>query len=228
MGELAVLHAGVAAPFDSVVGRQLAGALRLQEHDGLAQRVLVVERHGGAGGGLDGAGDHHQQRRQDRQRHGADAAARRSALVLHAAAKRAWENVEVGSGGGWPRREGEGEGKKLKGGDRMRLRLGGGKKEGCKVFGPEWLRFQAGQGEVLLWSFRFSCLSLHVLDGESNRVLLTFPFPRHLKSHSSSLSRRRYGFSSSNVIGFLTTQHVKTHQKFDGMQLGPERNYLQQ
>jgi hypothetical protein len=49
-------------------------------------------------------------------------------------ARRAWV-CRMGGGSG-------GRGKLAKRGG-VRLRLGG-----CEVFGPEWLRFQAGQGEV--------------------------------------------------------------------------------
>lgn len=40
----AVPEAGVAAPRHAVAGRQLAGALALEEDDGLGERVGVVER----------------------------------------------------------------------------------------------------------------------------------------------------------------------------------------
>ena len=44
----AVLEAGVAAPRHAVARRQLAGALALEEDDGLGERVGVVERRGEA------------------------------------------------------------------------------------------------------------------------------------------------------------------------------------
>jgi hypothetical protein len=44
----AVPEARVAAPRHAVAGRQLAGALALEEDDGLGQRVGVVERRGEA------------------------------------------------------------------------------------------------------------------------------------------------------------------------------------
>ena len=142
MGELAVVHAGVAAPLDAVVGRQLPGPLRLQENDRLGERVLVVERGGGAG---DVAGE---DERHENQRDGTDAAARRGVLLLHGAGVR----VEV-EAVAWVCRMGGGRGKggKLNGGG-VRLRLGG-----CEVVGPEWLRFQAGQAEVSSGVVNFSC-----------------------------------------------------------------------
>lgn len=62
IGELAVLQAGVAAPLDAVVGRELAGALRLEEDDGLGEGVLVVEPATGGERRLQGVAGEHQRR----------------------------------------------------------------------------------------------------------------------------------------------------------------------
>ena len=61
IGELAVFEAGVAAPLDAVVGRQLPGALRLEEYDGLAEGIVVVEPAGGQRR-LQGVAGEHQRR----------------------------------------------------------------------------------------------------------------------------------------------------------------------
>lgn len=62
IAELAVVEAGVASPLDAVVGRQLPGALRLEEYDGLAEGVLVVEASAGSHRRVQGVAGQHQRR----------------------------------------------------------------------------------------------------------------------------------------------------------------------
>ena len=121
IGELAVFEAGVAAPLDAVVGRQLPGALRLEEYDGLGEGVVVVEPAGGQRRLQGVAGEHQRREGQgDVCAHGA---------VLECAHGERRERP--GAAGIWEHQLG-GEGKRK---GRAWIQEAG--RRGCEVFGPE-------------------------------------------------------------------------------------------
>jgi len=127
IGELAVVERGVAAPLDAVVGRQLPGALRLEEYDGLGEGILVVEAGGGQRRVQGVAGQH--QRREGQGDVGAHAAA--VAQCAHGGTTREASTGHLGDMGhaNWEATEKEG----------TRLDSGGAPttQAVCEVFGPQ-------------------------------------------------------------------------------------------